>query len=63
MPLPVACLIACLMLFSPPVRAAGQDWLLTIDRWGTAEYRTLSLATSGDRVSGTYEGQALLLVR
>ncbi|WP_394001971.1 acetamidase/formamidase family protein [Luteimonas sp. WGS1318] len=51
-------LLGCLLaLVALPATAQDTDtWLLAVDRWGNAEHRILSIASSADRVSGDLDG-------
>lgn len=53
------CVLACLLSLIPAARAGDATWLLAVDRWGNAEYRTLSLSQDGAHVEGAFAGQAL----
>lgn len=54
-------LFACLLLPLLPLVAHARDdtWLLTVDRWGNAEYRTLSMSEAGTPLAGAFGGQAI----
>lgn len=49
--LAVAALFGC-HVFPLPAAVADQHWLLSIDRWGNADYRILTLHRSGDVLTG-----------
>lgn len=40
------------VLFSVPLPAAGESWLLTVDRWGTPEYDVFEFSRDGTQLSG-----------
>jgi acetamidase/formamidase len=53
------CLFAGLCLLPPTAHARDDLWLLAIDRWGNAEYRTLELASSGSTLTGSFNGEGV----
>lgn len=61
MPVIVRLLASCLVLFASTsyTQAAEQDWLLTVDRWGTPDQRLLHWNDDGGRLSGSLGGDAL----
>ena len=59
MRLPTRYLLACLFLAAFSAHARDDVWLLSIDRWGNAEYRTLGLSEAGTRVTGTFQNAAV----
>lgn len=59
MRLPARCLLACLFLAAFAAHARDDVWLLSIDRWGNTEYRTLALSETGTRVTGSFQGDAV----
>lgn len=53
----LACLVACLSASASPAASAREGaWLLSIDRWGNPEYRTLELSATGPRLAGSLQG-------
>ncbi len=51
--------LLCCLLVLTALPAAAQDqetWLLSIDRWGNAEHRLLTIGSSTPRVSGDLDG-------
>lgn len=61
MPLPARLLFSCFALFAlaDDTRAAAQDWLLTVDRWGTPDHRLLHWNDEHGRLSGSLGGDTL----
>lgn len=61
MTLPARLLYSCLALFAftGHTHAAEQDWLLTVDRWGTPDYRLLRWTDNGGQLSGRLDDDAL----
>lgn len=63
MRLSIRCLLLpCLLasLVAPAFAHARDDvWLLSIDRWGNTEYRTLALSGAGTQVTGIFQGAAV----
>lgn len=45
-----------MMLIAAPALAAPSTWLLSVERWGNAEHRVLTLAASGEALSGDLDG-------
>jgi acetamidase/formamidase len=45
-----------MMLIAAPAFAAPSTWLLSVERWGNAEHRVLTLVTSGETLSGDLDG-------
>ncbi|WP_333572591.1 acetamidase/formamidase family protein [Sphingomonas sp.] len=53
----LAALLGCPALArAPPL---GGQWILTVDRFGSPEYSTLTLARAGQSLSGDWDGDAL----
>jgi len=52
-------LLASLLLAASLASAEESVWLLSIDRWGNAEHRTLTLSGSAAGVAGLFQGEPL----
>ncbi|HEX2083010.1 MAG TPA: acetamidase/formamidase family protein [Xanthomonadaceae bacterium] len=59
MHLPARYWLACLFLATFSAHAGDDVWLLSIDRWGNAEYRTLTLSGTGTEVTGSFQSAAV----
>lgn len=47
------------LLIATTAHASTETWLLSIDRWGNSEYRTLELDTDQTQLSGRFQGHPL----
>lgn len=57
MRLATRCLLALLLFAASAAHAGDAVWLLAIDRWGNAEYRTLSLDEEPSGLGGEFQGE------
>lgn len=53
------CCCIALFTFAAGARAAEQEWLITIDRWGTPDHRLLRWNDEGGQLSGRLDDEAL----